>query len=377
MARTIKSDFSSGHTRFGNGSSAFNPIFSLPDMGKFSRTSDFTINPPNVKIDEDLKNLVTRQSEKLRFKILKNLRDESDWRLDKVLQLPDGTKDSAKARLAQDGKSAAISEVSKAINASSIDHSSKYLLSSEPLYVYALSYAIYQEDVDDAEGINDRIVAATENKIKTYFNKLLAKKYIEDRRIDLSTDQKKQIMQAAGRARISYLQGGPAKAINEIVSKYVDYGDLNILVDKFFEGGTIDPAKGTPQIRQLMVKYLVDIGLTVSRSDLAPAGTPSGGGGTGSSGSRSTGSSGRKSISEARGPGGASTGNPEARTGSSEEKLREAGMATAGSSEERPLPKDPTSEMTKRIAAMDIGTKEGSANPGPSPENPKTSKTGK
>lgn len=382
MARTIKSDFSSGHTRFGNGSSGFNPILSLPDMGKFSQTSDFTIHPPNVKIDEDLKKLVARQSEKLRFKVLEHLADESDWRLDKVLQLPNGAKDSAKARLAREGKSAVISEVSKAINASSIDHSSKYLLSSEPLYVYALSYAIDQEEVNDAEGINDRILVATENKIKTYFNKLLAKKYIEDRHIDLSIDQKKQIMQAAGKARISYLQGGPAKAINEIVSRYVDYGDLNILVDKFFEAGTIDPVKGTPQIRQLMVKYLVDIGLMVSKSDLTPAGTPSGGGGTGPSGSGGAGPSGgtspfgRKGASRGRGPDGGSPGKSESWTGPSEEKLREGGMGISGSSGENPLLKDPTTDMGKSVSVIQAGGEEAS-NPGTSTEKPKTSKTGK
>lgn len=364
MARTFKSDLSSGHTHFGNGSSVINPAFPLPDMGKFSRTSDFTINPPNVKIDVDLKRIVVQQSERLRLKVLKPLADEDDWKLDEVLKLPDGTKDSAKARLARDGRSAVISDVSKAINASSIDHSSKYLLSNEPLYVYALSYAIYQEDVDDAEGINDRILMATENKIKAYFNKLLAKKYIGDRHINLSKDQKKQILQAAGSTNISYLQGEPAKAINKIVSKYVDYGDLNILVDKFFQAGTIDPEKGTPQVRQLMVKYLVDIGLTVSKTDLTPAGPASGGGGTGPSGET--------------GPGGGSPVKTETRTGPSEERLRESGMGTSGSSGENPLPKDPASELAKRISEMDIApSKEGSSNPGTSIENPKTSKAGK
>ena len=368
MARSFKSDLSSGHAHFGNGSSTFNPAFPLPGMGKFSRTSDFTINPPNVKIDADLKKLVVQQSEKLRSKVLKPLVDESHWKLDEVLKLPDGTKDSAKARLARDGKSAVISEVSKAINASSIDHSSKYLLSNEPLYVYALSYAIYQEEVDDAEGINDRILMAAENKIKAYFNKLLAKKYIEDRHINLSKDQKKQILQAAESTNISYLQGEPSRAINKIVSRYVDYGDLNILVDKFFEAGTIDPEKGTPQVRQLMVKYLADIGLTVSKADLNPATTPSGGG-TGSSGGGGTGSSGGTS------PGGAAPGKAVSRTGPSEEMLREPGMATSGSSGENPSSKSSPSDLAKRIADLALGKE--SSNPKTSIEDPKTSKTGK
>jgi hypothetical protein len=53
-------------------------------------------------------------------------------------------------------------------------------------------------------------------------------------------------------------------------------------------------------------------------------------------------------------------------------------MSTSGSSGENPLPKDPASELAKRISEMDIApSKEGSSNPGTSIENPKTSKAGK
>lgn len=362
MARTLKSDLPSGNFHFGNGSSIINPAFPILDLGNSPRASDFTINPPNVKIDADLKKIVTRESERLRLKVLKNLTSESEWDLGKVLKLaPDGPKDNAKAKLARDGKSAVISEVSKAINASSIDHTSKFLLSNEPLYVYALSYVIYQEEVKDSDGMDDRILTATENKIRPYFNKLLAKQYILDRHIDLSKEQKKQILKAAESTNISFLPGEPAKAIGKIVAKYVDYGDLNLLVEKFFEAGTIDPEKGTPQIRQLMVKYLIDIGLMVPKTDLieaggSPTGTPAGssGGSTPAAGSS--------------GP----------RTGPSDEKLRETGMGASGSSSGSSLPKDPASELAKRISEMDISPrKEGAASPGTSLENPKSSKTGK
>ena len=276
MARTAKTDLPSVSLPVGNGSSVLTPNFPLLDMGKFSRVSDFSINPPNVKIDADLRKIVERESEKLRLKTLKYNGEESDWHLHCVMDSPDGVRDNAKSRLMRDGKSAVISEVSKAINASSIDHTSKYLLSNEPLYVYALSFAIYNEKVEDAEGINDRILVATENKIKTYFNKRLAKKIIKDKHLDLTEDQTKKILQAAGTTNISYLQGEPARAINKIIAKYVDYGQLNTLVDKFFESGIIDPEKGTPQIRQMMVRYLVDIGLTVSPEDLQQEHSPSG-----------------------------------------------------------------------------------------------------
>ena len=269
MGRTLKSDLPSGNAHFGNGSSFIAPTFPLLDLGKFSRISDFTIIAPNVKIDLEIKMIVQKESERLRFKTLKYLSaEEKDWHLQYILESADGIKDNAKSKLTRDGKSAVISEVSKAINASSIDHSSKYLLSNEPLYVYALSYAIYYEKVEDAEGVNDRIVTTTENKIKTYLNKVLAEKVIKDKHLDLTEDQTKKIMQAAGNTAISYLQGEPIKAINKIISKYVEYGSLNALVDRFFESGEIDSEKGTPQVRQLMVKYLIDIGLTLSPGDL-------------------------------------------------------------------------------------------------------------
>lgn len=365
MARTLKSDSSSGLFHFGNGSSVINPAFPLLDMGKFSRTSDFAINPPNVKIDADLSKIVMGESERLRFKTLSRLVDESDWELNKILKDADGTKDGAKARLTKDGKSAVVSEVSKAINASSIDYTSKFLLSNEPLYVYALSYVIYHEGVDDAEGINDRIIVATENKIKTYFNKLLAKKVITDRHLDLSKDQKKQILQAAAGTNISYLQGEPSKAINKIIAKYVDYGDLNMLVDKFFESGVIDPEKGTQQVRQLMVRYLLDIGVMLPKSELNPS-APGGVRGTGPSGGSVPAGSAEPKATRKSEPGAASSG----------EKGREAGVGIPTTSSESPISKDSASELAKRISEMDIAPRKESTNPGVSPGSAKT-KSGK
>jgi hypothetical protein len=276
MARTVKSDLPSVSLPVGNGSSILTPAFPLLDLGKYTRVSDFAINPPNVKIDAGIKKLVEAESERLRLKPLKYSSDESDWHLHCILDTPDGTKDSAKTKLMRDGKSAVIAEVGRAINASSIDHSSKYLLSIEPLFVYALSYAIYYEKVEDAEGIDDRILGVVENKIKPYFNRLLASKVIKERHLDLSSEQRKKILQAAGSTNISYLQGLPVKAINKIISKYVDYGQLNALVDKFFESGIVDRAKGTPQVRQMMVKYLLDIGLTLSHEEKETESAPDG-----------------------------------------------------------------------------------------------------
>ena len=265
MGRTNKSDSNLGNHNLGNGATVLTPAFPLLDFGKFSLLSDFTINPPNVKIDPEMRMIIEKESEKLRYKTLQyGSKNENDWQLGSILKSADGSKDNAKIKLTKDGKSAAISEVSKTINASSLDHSSKFLLSHMPLYVYALSHSIYYEQVNDAEGINDRVLVATETKIKPYFNRALAKKIIKDRHLDLNKAQKQNIFAAAETTNISYLKGEPVKAINKIISKFVDYGNLHELVDKFFESGKIDPAKGTPQIRQLMVNYLVDIGLQYS-----------------------------------------------------------------------------------------------------------------
>jgi len=271
MARTHKSDLSSGNFAIGNGSTVLTPTFPLLDFNKFTRISDFTITPSNVKIDPDMKMIIEGESERLRYKALKyNSGQVEDWQLSSILKSPDGAKDNAKAKLTRDGKSAVISEVSRKINDSSIDHSSRFLLSHVPLYVYALSYAIYVEKVKDAEGIDDRIITTTENKIKTYFNRAYAKKVIKDKHLKLDREQKKSILAEASRTPISYLKGEPLKAIGKIIAKYVDHGKLNMLVDKFFESGEVDPAKGTPQVRQLMVKYLAEIGLNVSFDEEEP-----------------------------------------------------------------------------------------------------------
>jgi hypothetical protein len=222
--------------------------------------------------------IIEKESERLRYKTLKySSGNEKDWQLDSILESIDGAKDNAKAKLTQDGKSAVIADVSKSINASNVDHSSKYLLSNEPLYVYALSYAIYNEKVNDKEGINDRVIVATENKIKPHFNKVVAESVIREKHLDLTEAQKNKILEAAATTNISYLKGEPLKAINKIISKFVDYGDLHALVDRFFASGEIDSAKGTPQVRQLMVNYLIEIGLTLPSDDSDDDDRPAGG----------------------------------------------------------------------------------------------------
>lgn len=270
--KTPGSGSSFGKLHFGNGSSVkselFTPSFPLVDMGKYSWVSDFDISAPNVKMDPSLKTIVEKESERLAYKKLKySSKRQSEWRLENILKTEDTIKNNAKVKLTRDGKSAIVAEVSRDINASSIDHSTKYLLSNEPLYVYALSYAIYYEKVQDAEGINDRVVVAAEKMIKTYFNMVLAEEIIKSRHLQLSTAQRTKVLREAASTNFSYLKGEPYKAINKIIAKYVDHGRLHALVDRFFTSGEIDPSKGTPQVRELMVKYLVDIGLTLSDED--------------------------------------------------------------------------------------------------------------
>lgn len=262
-----------GHLHFGNGSShksdVLTPAFPLLDLGKRAWVSDFHIQAPNVKIDANMKTLIERESEKLAAKSFKYQSKKSvDWSLEAIMNTEDGPRNEGKRKLIRDGKSATISEVSKAINASSLDHTSKYLLSSEPIYVYALSFAIYFEKVHDADGINDRVVVATAKKIKSYFNKVLALEIIKSKHLELSPAQKEKILHEAAATNISYVKGQPTSAINRIISRYLDYGKLHTLVDHFFASGEIDPDKGTPQVRQLMVNYLADIGLTVPDEDL-------------------------------------------------------------------------------------------------------------
>lgn len=270
--KTLGSDLPYGKLSFGNGFSVkqeISPTFPILDLGKFSWISDFDIQAPNVKIEPSLQTIIEKENERLSYKVLRYDSNElRDWRLGEIMYSQDGKQNNAKAKLTRDGKSAVIGEVSRKINASSLDHTTKFLLSQEALYIYALSYAIYYEKVPDAEGIYDRVILAVENRVKPYFNKVLALEIIRDKHLELSDTQKKKIMREAGHTNISYLKGEPVKAIQKIITKYLDYGKLHTLVDKFFESGEIDPSKGTPQVRQLMVKYLIDIGLTPTDEDL-------------------------------------------------------------------------------------------------------------
>lgn len=270
MSNNILGSANFGEMTLGNGSSHTNisAKFPLLNFAKPLWISDFNIEPPRVKIDPMAKQIVDKVCESLVNKPLRyKSRQRKDWTLKEIMKDEDKKGNDAKSKLIRDGHSATISEVSKDINRSNIDHTTKFLLSYEPIFVYALSFAIYYEKVKDTEGINDRVIAVTEGEIKSFFNVLLAKESIKQRHLDLSQEQIREIYKAASNTSISYVKGMPAGSISKIISKYVDQGNLHRLVDKFFESGEIDPAKGTAQIRQLMVNYLKEIGLIVKEHD--------------------------------------------------------------------------------------------------------------
>ena len=255
---------------FSNGNGGLTAKFPLLDFHRPTFISDFAVEPPRVKIDPGVAEIVSRISKLLNKKALKyNSKDQKSWSLKEILSDKDQKEGRSKAKLISDGFSAVISEVSQKINRSSIDHSTKFLLSNEPLYVYALSYAIYYEKVNDAEGINDRVIQITQTQIKGFFNVLIAKEIIQQKHLKLSSEQQKKIFRDARNSSISYVKGMPYATISKILSKFIDHGSLYRLVDMFFESGEVDPERGTPQIRQLMVKSLEDMGVIVRDEDEA------------------------------------------------------------------------------------------------------------
>ncbi|ELR72563.1 hypothetical protein C900_01237 [Fulvivirga imtechensis AK7] len=269
MNTNILGSTTNGGISLGNGSSGGNIAVKFPllDFARPLWVSDFNIEPPRVKIEPSIKEIVERISKKLVDKPLRyKSRQLKEWKLRDIMK-EDDKKGDAKAKLIRDGYSATIAQVSESLNRSNIDHTTKFLLSNEPLYVYALSFVIYYEKVKDADGVNDRVIVVAENEIKPFFNVLLAKATIEHRHLNLTAAQRKEIYKAAANTNISYVKGMPNSAISGIISKYVDHGNIHRLVDKFFESGEIDPAKGTPQVRQLMVNFLKEIGLIVPERD--------------------------------------------------------------------------------------------------------------
>lgn len=270
MSTNILGSANFGDIALGNGSSltGVSASFPLSDFRKPLWVSDFNIEPPRVKMDPLAVEIVERTSKKLKDKPLKyKSRQRKDWMLKHIMNEDDKKGTDARSKLVREGHSATISEVSSTINRSNADHTVRFLLSNEPLYVFALSFVIFYEKVKDAEGINDRVIAVTETEIRPFFNKLLAREVIRRRHLELSKDQKEAIFGEVGKIAISYLRGAPMGTISKVISKYVDQGSLHRLVDKFFESGEIDPAKGTPQIRQLMVNYLKQIGLVVKEKE--------------------------------------------------------------------------------------------------------------
>ncbi|ERM80829.1 hypothetical protein P872_12200 [Rhodonellum psychrophilum GCM71 = DSM 17998] len=243
------------------------PDFPLLNLGKFRAPSDFKIHAPNVKIDPAIIKLTTKVNDVLSKKSFSYNSKIKGWKLSEILASEDANLNT-KAKLTRDGFNAVIGDVSSRINRSSTDHSFRFLLSHEYLYVYALSYVIYKEKVKDAAGISERVIITCEREIKPYFNRLLAREVIKGKHLNLQEQQSKKIFEEVAKSNISYLNGVPINAIQKIITKYLNYGNLHSLVDEFFESGGIDPLRGTPQIRQHMVKYLAEIGLKITDQDI-------------------------------------------------------------------------------------------------------------
>lgn len=234
-------------------------------FGTVNPVSDFYVAPPTVRMDELVEKVI---KDKLTEKLSNLKPEEADADEDSLenflnISVPPNSTPTMKDRLVGKGLTARISKVSQRIRKSNVEHTTRWLLSFEPIYVYLLFKAVYADKVEDEDGIFSRVLAG-EAKIRQFLSTPIVETVLETKRIDAKNDLDK----IAGRlvsANMPYLSGQVEPFVLNLVEEVSTYGKLPELVDKFFSSQKkeIDPGRGTPQVKALMVQYLDDIGLRV------------------------------------------------------------------------------------------------------------------
>jgi hypothetical protein len=167
-----------------------------------------------------------------------------------------------KERLIKDGHSAVIAKVSKRIRNSNIDHTARWLLSFEPIYVWALFKAVYDDQVTDEDGIFSRVLKQV-GDVKKFLAEKLTDAVIAANRLSVSQTQRNEAVARIVALDMSYLAGKVEPFVLQVISEINTFGNLPDLVDAFFlaSKNEIDPRRATPKVKSLMVHYLDEIGL--------------------------------------------------------------------------------------------------------------------
>ncbi|MDJ0571215.1 MAG: hypothetical protein QNJ53_19490 [Pleurocapsa sp. MO_192.B19] len=183
----------------------------------------------------------------------------------------------AKTRISEEGITGQIETLSDRLNSSNLDDTKRVLLSNKNIYA-ALIQKILQEEIvraTDLEGLYNAVLRYADREPRKYFLARLLTLVLNGKRIQIKT-AKKQWQKLAD---LTLEQGIPIRmgqvepAVVNFLSVIYKEGDIPYYLDKYIEKDEIDPHNFTPEIRQSMIDYLVNLGLKIKSEAEFDSGT--------------------------------------------------------------------------------------------------------
>ncbi|MDJ0590873.1 MAG: hypothetical protein QNJ72_12890 [Pleurocapsa sp. MO_226.B13] len=178
---------------------------------------------------------------------------------------------NAKTHISEQGITGRIATLSDRLNSSNLEDTKRLLLSKTDIYA-ALIQKILDENLvkpDDLEGLYNAVLRYAEQEPRKYFLAQLLTLVLNAKRIQIK-EAKKQWQKLAN---LTLEQGIPIR-LGQVEPAVVDFlnviykeGDIPYYLNKYINKGEIDQHNFTPEIKQSMIDYLVNLGLKIKSEE--------------------------------------------------------------------------------------------------------------
>ncbi|MEL6496287.1 MAG: hypothetical protein AAFQ41_14370, partial [Cyanobacteria bacterium J06623_7] len=183
----------------------------------------------------------------------------------------------AKTRISEEGITGQIETLSDRLNSSNLDDTKRMLLSNKDIYAALIQKVLVEEVVraTDLVGLYNAVLRYADREPRKYFLARLLTLVLNGKRIQIKTAKK----QWQKLANLTLEQGIPIRlgqvepAVVNFLNVIYKQGDIPYYLDKHIAKDEIDTHNFTPEIKQSMIDYLVNIGLKIKSEEEFDRGT--------------------------------------------------------------------------------------------------------
>lgn len=173
----------------------------------------------------------------------------------------------AKTRISEEGITGQIQTLSDRLSSSNLDDTKRILLSNKDIYAALIQKILAEEVVrgTDLDGLYNAVLRYVDQEPRKYFLARLLTLVLNGKRIQIKTAKK----QWQKLANLTLEQGIPIRlgqvepAVVNFLNVIYKQGDIPYYLDKHIEKDEIDPHNFTPEIKQSMIDYLVNLGINI------------------------------------------------------------------------------------------------------------------